>query len=133
MTLQFREERLDLFPLSLCVFELRCSPEIARSLPSCFVHVDGKIPERSGRALRSLLAWTALLTRPYIAERAVFLIASAIVQLLACRADVAGAIRQIGEGLRTIEGTPRSPDSVPGGHVRRNLLVHQPLQKLAIT
>jgi hypothetical protein len=71
VALEFGEERLDLFPLSLCVFELLCSPEISRPLPSCFVHVDGKIPERSGRALGPLLARTALLTRSDIAERAV--------------------------------------------------------------
>jgi hypothetical protein len=28
VALQFREERFDLFPLSLCVFELRCGPEM---------------------------------------------------------------------------------------------------------
>jgi len=93
VALQFREERFDLFPLSLCVCELWCCPEISRTLPSCFVHVDGKIPERSARALGSLLAGTALLTRPDIAESAVPLVASAVVQLLACGADVAVAIR----------------------------------------
>src|ERR1700730_3249187 len=112
------------------MFELRCRPEISCSLPSGFVHVDRKIPERSASALRSLLARTALPARSYIAERAVPLVASAVVQLLACRADVAVAIRQVGKGLRTIEGTPRSPDSIPGGHVRRDLPVHQPLQEL---
>src|SRR5271155_4828426 len=91
MTLQLREQRLDLLPLSLRMLELRCCPEISRSLPSCFVHVDCKIPERSGRALGSLLARTALLARPYIAERAIPLVASAVVQLLACRADIAVA------------------------------------------
>ena len=132
MTLEFGEQCFDLPPLSLCLFELRCCPQISRSLPSCFVHVDGKIPERSGRAMGSLLARTALLARPDIAERAIPLVAAAIVQLLACRADVAVAIRQVGEALRTIEGAPRSTDSIPGGHVRRDLPVHQPLQKLTI-
>src|SRR5271163_1185706 len=119
--LQLREQRLDLLALSLRMLKLRCHPEISRSLPSCFVHVDGKIPERSSRALGSLLARTALLARSDVAERAVPLVASAVVQLLACRADVAVAIWQVGKALRTIEGTPGSPDSIPGGHVRRNL------------
>src|SRR3979490_166239 len=114
------------------MLELWCRPEISRSLPSGLVHMDSKIPERSSRALGSLLARTALLARSYIAERTVPLIASAVVQLLACRADVTVAIRQGGKALRTIEWTPGSPDSIPGGHVRRDLPVHQPLQKLAI-
>ena len=121
---EFREQCFDLLPLSLCLFELRCRPEISGSLPSCFVHVDGKIPERSGRALGSLLARTALLARSDIAERTIPLVAAAIVQLLACRADVAVAIRQVGKSLRTIEGAPRSPHSIPGRHVRRDLPVH---------
>ena len=112
--------------------ELWCRPEISRSLPSGFVHVDRKIPERSSRTLGSLLARTALLARSYIAERTVPLIASAVVQLLACRADVTVAIRQVGKALRTIEGAPRSPDSIPGGHVRRDLPVQQPLQKFTV-
>jgi len=33
---------------------------------------------------------------------------------------------------RTIKGTSRSPDSIPGGHVRLDLSVHQLLQKLPI-
>src|SRR5580693_3677454 len=103
------------------MFELRCCPEISRSLPSCFVHVDCKIPERSGRALGSLLARAALLAGSYIAECAVPLVASAVVQLLACRADVTVAIRQVGKALRTIEGTSGSPDSIPGGHIGRDL------------
>src|SRR5271166_981730 len=132
MTLQLREQCLDLLPLSLCMLELRCHPEISRSLPSCFVHVDGKIPERSGRALRSLLARTALFAGSDIAEGAVALVAAAIVQLLACWADVAVALRQVGKALRTVEGAPGSPDSIPGGHVRCDSLVHQPLQKPTI-
>ena len=103
MTLEFGEQCFDLLPFSLCPFELRCSPQISRSLPSCFVHVDGKIPERSGRALGSLLTRTALLARSDIAERAIPLVAAAIVQLLAARAGVALAIRQVDEALRTIE------------------------------
>src|SRR5271154_877717 len=63
MTLQLSEQRLDLLSLSLCLLELRCRPEISRSLPSCFVHMDGKIPERSSRALRSLQTRTAFLPR----------------------------------------------------------------------
>jgi hypothetical protein len=38
------------------------------------------------------LARTALLARSYVAEGAIPLVASAVVQLLACRADVAVAI-----------------------------------------
>jgi hypothetical protein len=38
-TLQFCEERFYLFPLTLCVSELLCRPEISRALSSCFVHV----------------------------------------------------------------------------------------------
>ena len=68
MTLQFREERFYLFPLTLCVFELLCTPQISCALSSSFVHVDGKVSERPSRALRSLLARTALLARPYVAE-----------------------------------------------------------------
>jgi len=94
--------------------------------------VDGKIPERSGRALGSLLTRPALLARSDIAERTIPLVAAAIVQLLTCWADVAVAIRHVGKALRTIEGAPRSPNSIPGGHVRRDLPVHQPLQKLTI-
>jgi hypothetical protein len=97
------------------MLELRCRPEISRSLPSSFVHMDRKIPERSSRTLGSLLARTALLARSDIAERAVPLIAAAVVQLLACRADVTVAIWQVGKALRPIEGTPGSPDSIPGG------------------
>ena len=83
-TLQFREERFYLFPLTLRVSELFCRPEISRALSSCFVHVDGNVSERPSRAPRSLLARTALLARPYITERSISLVASAIVQLLAC-------------------------------------------------
>jgi hypothetical protein len=79
------------------MFELRCRPEMSRSLPSGFVHVDRKIPERSSRTLGSLLARTALLARSYVAERAIPLVASAVVQLLACRADVTVAVRQVGK------------------------------------
>jgi hypothetical protein len=89
VTLQFCEERLDLLSLSLCLRELRCSSEISRSLASCFVHMDCKIPERSSRALGSLLAWTAFLASSDIAEGAIPLVASAIVQLLACGTDEA--------------------------------------------
>ncbi len=92
VTLQFCEERLYLFSLTLCLFELRCTSEISRSLSSCFVHVDGKIPERSGRALGSLLARTALLAGSDVAEGAIPLVASAVIQLLASRTDVAVAL-----------------------------------------
>ena len=92
VTFEFREQCLDLLSLSLCMLELRRVPEITCSLPSCFIHVDGKESERSGRALGSLLARTALLARPDISERTVPLIATTVVQLLACRADVAVAI-----------------------------------------
>src|SRR5260370_2407372 len=67
-----------------------------------------------------------------MAERAVPLVAAAVVQLLACWADVAVAVRYIRKALRAIEGTPRSPDSIPRPHVRCNLPVHQPLQNLTI-
>jgi hypothetical protein len=93
VTLQLCKQCLDLFPLSLCVFELRCRPEIARSLPSSFVHVDSKVAKRSGRALRSLLARTALLARSDIAESPIALVTTTVVQLLACWADVAVAVR----------------------------------------
>jgi len=83
VTLQFCEERLNLLSLSLCLSVLRCSSEVPSSLPSCFVHVDGKIPERSGRALGSLFARTALLPGSDVAEGAIPLVASAVVQLLA--------------------------------------------------
>jgi hypothetical protein len=83
VTLQFCEERLNLLSLSLCLRELRCSSEIARSLSSCFVHVDCEIPERSSRALGSLFARTALLPGSDVAEGAIPLVASAVVQLLA--------------------------------------------------
>jgi predicted lysophospholipase L1 biosynthesis ABC-type transport system permease subunit len=112
--------------------QARCSPQISRSLPSCFVHVDGKIAKWSGRALGSLLARAALLARSYIAESAVPFVASTVVQLLACWADVTVAFRLVGKALGTIEETPRSPRGIPGRHIRRNLTVHQPLQKLAI-
>jgi len=69
--LHLREQRFDLLPLPLCILELRCCPEISGSLPSCFVHVDSKIPKRSRRALRPLLARAALLARSDIAECAV--------------------------------------------------------------
>jgi hypothetical protein len=75
------------------MLELRGHPEISRSLPSCFVHVDGKIAERSGRALRSLLARMALLAGSDLAEGTVALVAAAIVDLLACWADVDVALR----------------------------------------
>src|ERR1700741_791638 len=87
------------------MLELWCRPEISRSLPSSFVHMDRKIPERSSRTLGSLLARTALLARSDIAERAVPLIASAVVQLLACRADVTE--------LPTIHPGPRDFDLGP--------------------
>ena len=93
VTLQFCEERFDLLSLSLCLRELWCSSEISRSLSSCFVHVDCKIPERSGRTLGSLFAWAALLTSSDVAEGAIPLVTSAIVQLLACGTDEAVALR----------------------------------------
>ena len=83
VTLQFCEERLDLLSLSLRLSELRCSSEVPRSLPGGFVHVECKIPEGSGRALGPLFARTALLAGSDVAEGAIPLVASAIVQLLA--------------------------------------------------
>jgi hypothetical protein len=52
--LEFREQRLYLFPLALCLGELGCSGQRAGTLPSGFVHVDGKLQSRrrSGRASR---------------------------------------------------------------------------------
>ena len=73
--------------------ELWCGPEIARSLPSSFVHVDSKVPKRSGRALGSLLARATLLARADIAEGPIPLVTTTIVQLLARWADVAVAVR----------------------------------------
>src|SRR6266851_5305221 len=108
------------------MFELWCRPEISRSLPSGFVHVDRKIPERSSRTVGSLLARTALLARSDIAERAVPLIASAVVQLLACRADVTIAIRQVGKALRTIEETPRSGERLSLARPQRYSCGYQP-------
>jgi hypothetical protein len=72
----------DLLSLSLRLSELRCSLEILRSLPGWFVYVDCKIPERSGRALGSLFAWTALLTGSDVAEGATPFFASAVVQMI---------------------------------------------------
>ena len=93
MTLQFCEERFYLFPLTLCVFELVCRPEIPRSLSRRFVHMDRKVAKWPGRTLGSLLARTTLLARSYVAERAVSLAVAAVVQLLTRRADVAVALR----------------------------------------
>jgi hypothetical protein len=89
MTLQFCEERFYLFPLTLCVFELVCRPEIPRSLSRW----DRKVAKWPGRTLGSLLARTTLLARSYVAERAVSLAVAAVVQLLTRRADVAVALR----------------------------------------
>jgi len=77
--LQFCEQCLDLLSLSLCILELRCCPEITRSLPSSFVHMDGKIPERSGGALRPLRTRTAFLARSDIAEGPIPFVATAII------------------------------------------------------
>ena len=131
--LHLREQRFDLLPLPLCLLELRSCPQISGSLPSCFIHVDGKVSERSRRALRPLLARAALLARSDIAECAVALVTATIVQLLACWADIAVALRLIGEALWTVEGTPCSPNCIPGWHVRSNLPIHQPLQEFTIT
>src|SRR5260370_24306107 len=99
------------------MFELRCRPEISRSLPSCFVHVDCKIPERSGRALGSPLARTALLASSYIAEGTIPLVASAIVQLMACSSDVAVPIWSETKAVRPIEGTPAPLDGTLPVHI----------------
>jgi len=50
--LQFCKQRLNLLPLPLGMLELRCCPEVARSLPGCLVHVDSKEAKRSPGALR---------------------------------------------------------------------------------
>jgi hypothetical protein len=50
------------------MLELRCVPEITRSLPSCFVHVDGKEPKCSPGALRFQWTRTTLLARSDISE-----------------------------------------------------------------
>ena len=52
-------------------------------LPSCSVHVDCKIPERSGRAPDILFALDRTPGGFDVAEGAIPLVASAIVQLLA--------------------------------------------------
>ena len=75
------------------MFELGCRPEISRSLPSCFVHVDGEEPKCSTGALRFQRTRATFLARSDIGERAVPLIATAVVQLLARWADVAVALR----------------------------------------
>src|SRR5438105_13745243 len=85
------------------MLELRCVPEITRSLPSCFVHVDGKEPKCSSGALRFQWTRTTLLARSDIGECTVPVIAAAVVQLLARWADVAVAFRLIGKALRTKE------------------------------
>jgi len=50
--LEFPDQRLDPFPLSLCMLELWCQPQISCSLPNCLVHVDSKISKCSNGALR---------------------------------------------------------------------------------
>ena len=77
--LQFREQRLDLLSLALCILELWCCPEITRSLPSSFVHMDGKISEGAGGALRPLRTRATFLARSDIAEGPIPFVAAAII------------------------------------------------------
>src|SRR5215469_2371907 len=114
------------------MLELRRVPEISRSLPSCFVHVDGKEAKCSSGALRFQRTRTAFVASPDVSKRPVPIIATAVVQLLACWAEVAIAFRLVGKALRTKERTPCSSNRIPRGHVRCNLPVHQPLQQLTV-
>src|SRR5215469_18919641 len=111
---------------------LRRVPEIPCSLPSCFVHVDGEEAKCSSGALRLQRAWSTLGASPDVSKRAVPVIATAVVQLLTCRTEIAIAFRLVREALRAEERTPCPSHSIARRHVRRDLPVHQPLQQLAI-
>jgi len=111
---------------------LRCVPEIPCPLPSRFIHVDGEEAKCSSGALRLQRAWSTLGTSPDVSKRAVPDIASAVIQLLTCWAEIAVALRLVCEALRAEQRTPCPSHSIAHGHVWRNLSVHQPLQQLTI-
>src|SRR5579863_2569364 len=94
--------------------------------------MDGKEAKCPFGALRLQGAWSTLGTSSDVSERAVPVIATAVVQLLACRTEIAIGFRLVGEALWAEQRTPCPSHSIARGHVRRDLSIHQPLQQLTI-
>ena len=97
-----------------------------------FVHMDGKEAKCPFVALRLQRAWSTLGASSDVSKRAVPVIATAVVQLLACRTEIAVAFRLVREALRAERRAPCPSHSIARGHVRRDLSIHQPLQKFTI-
>jgi len=131
-TPQFCKQRLNLF----CVVAVHVrTPAYSKDLAPLsggFIHVGGKEPKRPSGTLRLQRAWTTLGTCPDVRKRPVPVIATTVVQLLACRTGIAVAFRSVREALRAEERTPCSGHGIPRGHIWRTLPVHQPLQQLSI-
>ena len=103
LVLEFREQRFYLLSLPLCVREARRVYQVSRALPGRLMHVDGKILQRRGCALRFLRARPTPLAGPDIDVGTVPSIVSAVVEWLACGTEVAVAFGKIGKTLGTIE------------------------------
>ena len=82
------------------------------------MHVDGKILQRRGFALRFLRARPTLLAGPDIDVGTVPSIVSAVVEWLACGTEVAVAFGKIRKTLGTIERTVLAESAVPRAHKR---------------
>src|SRR5205823_9831890 len=115
--LQFREQGFHLFPLPLCLGELRRVDQLARTLSGWFVLVDDKAPEGSTGALWSERARATLLACPDIVEGSIAINSATVVEELASRTDVAIVFRFVGETLGAKEWASLSVDTVTGPHV----------------
>src|ERR1035438_1519070 len=96
------------------------------------MHVDGKTAEGCAGALRSLRACPTTFAGSDVGIGAISSAPAAVVELLTGGAEIAVAFRLIGKPLRAVERAVLSVDTVPRAHIRSDVPLQQPLQKLAI-
>src|SRR5438309_1206795 len=84
LVLQFREQGFYLFPLPLCACEGWCLRQLAGTLPSGFMHVDGKTAEGRAGALRPLRACPTTFAGSDVGIGAVAITPAAVVEWLPC-------------------------------------------------
>src|SRR5262252_10470613 len=95
--------------------------------------MDHEATESRTRALRSQRARATAFACPDVAPGVIAMTATAVVQGLTGRADVAIVFRCIGKTLRTEERTVLAMDAVTGPHIRSDAAIRQPLQELPIS
>src|SRR5215469_5640165 len=118
MILEFREEGFHLLSLPLRQGKCWCRGERASDLSCSFVHVDGEILVFPAGALGFQRACTTALAVSDVDMGTVAYIQSHIVELLACGAAIAVALRLVGETLGSIERAVLSVNAVPSAHIR---------------